>query len=1265
MRKVLRFASQTAANRLLTSAVLLLSSTLGWAQPTVLAGRTQDGATYRTYALGTALSNVFAQAPRILATANSPAGSGADWAFTAGSAASPLYSFNWRPNVNSPQIPGYNQVIDPTVYSGSARYNNGGGQDGRLPAVTSGRYYTYNITLRNNSGNYNIDQFMAVLETAYNPVNITDVTRNPATPAYGQGVTVTATTDAAPDAAEYLYLRYSTDAFATSTVVPMTGSGATRTAAIPGQTNTTAVAYYVFSSPNAPSATGTAAVTPANADLLTLTLNNNNKANYSYATSPTLCGAYTINPTGGGLPNFTTFSAAFSALITNGIACGVTFTVKDGVTFSDQNLNLNAIAGASGSARVVFQRENLTGPAASRPKVQPVTAFGAGGTADAIIKLNGSDFITFDGIDVVENTANSAATGNNPAMEYGYALFRAAPTDGCQSNIIRNCAITLNKANGNLTYGIWSANTDLGGGAVTTTSTAGANSTNEFDGLTIANAFYGIYLNGTVVGFPDTDNKVGTTLGNSIANIGGKGSTNVHGIRCEIQNNLRIENNTVTIPTGSTGSSILRGISTGTTTPAGITGDLLITSNTITINTASTGTIRGIDQSGTSAIGNVSITTNRVLNSAVTGATGTVTWIEDASSNATTAQTVTITGNQVTGNATATSGVVNGIFRSGIRSSATTVSSNQVLNNVNSAASEFDGIQVAGASASATPITVSSNSVSGNQLTGAGGQLFCLSVNNGTITASSNTLTNNTIPNTTGTAVAEVNGYYSSGTGTVPSETVTDNTITGLGIGGGSTATTHAVRGLYFNGGATTGSLQTVLRNVVGALSIAGSGSGAVTGMVLAKGGKAGTSIARNKVYDLSAGGAGGTATGIAQTGGGTFTYANNLLGDFRAPAADAANAVVGLSLTGGNAANVYFNTVYLNAGSTGATFGTSGVLLGATTPVADLRNNVVANLSTPAGVGVTAALRRSGTNATNSNFAAVTNNNLYWAGSTPSPTNVLFTDGTATAQDLPAYKALLAPRETNSFTENPPFLSTDGTLADFLHLKTYYGTQIESGGQPIAGISDDYDGTARNATTPDLGADEGTFRLGPPLPVELSAFEAVRQGDAAALTWATATERNNRGFGVQVSTDGRTYRELAFVAGAGSSSAAHRYAYTDREANKAGLRYYRLRQTDADGTVSYSPVRPVAFAEGAVAGAAPQPFSSEFTLTLRAPLAQANVLLTLADATGRVVLSRRLDVPAGASQLPVGGLAALPAGLYVVQLVLAGQPVRLKVLKE
>ena len=191
------------------------------------------------------------------------------------------------------------------------------------------------------------------------------------------------------------------------------------------------------------------------------------------------------------------------------------------------------------------------------------------------------------------------------------------------------------------------------------------------------------------------------------------------------------------------------------------------------------------------------------------------------------------------------------------------------------------------------------------------------------------------------------------------------------------------------------------------------------------------------------------------------------------------------------------------------------------------------------------------------------------------------------------------------------------------------------------------------------------------PLPVELSAFTATREGGEAVLAWATASERNSRGFEVQGSIDGRGYRVLGFVASATPTSTARReYAFRDREAGKTSLRYYRLRQLDVDGTASFSPVRTVRFGGESgmelVLTAAPNPFRERLLLTVTLPEAAA-AELRLTDAAGRVLRTQRLEnLPAGTSELELPGGAKLASGVYFVQLAVPGQLTRhLRVLKD
>jgi pullulanase-type alpha-1,6-glucosidase len=109
------------------------------------------------------------------------------------------------------------------------------------------------------------------------PVNIPTVSRLPVAPTSTDPVVVTATTDATPPAEQALWLRYAiNNNWGASTVVKMTGSGASYSATIPAQSDGTQVSYYVFSSGDVASIAG------GDADLMTITFNTNSGSNYSY-----------------------------------------------------------------------------------------------------------------------------------------------------------------------------------------------------------------------------------------------------------------------------------------------------------------------------------------------------------------------------------------------------------------------------------------------------------------------------------------------------------------------------------------------------------------------------------------------------------------------------------------------------------------------------------------------------------------------------------------------------------------------------------------------------------------------------------------------------------------------------------------------------------------------------------------------------------------------------------------------------------------------
>jgi len=92
------------------------------------------------------------------------------------------------------------------------------------------------------------------------------------------------------------------------------------------------------------------------------------------------------------------------------------------------------------------------------------------------------------------------------------------------------------------------------------------------------------------------------------------------------------------------------------------------------------------------------------------------------------------------------------------------------------------------------------------------------------------------------------------------------------------------------------------------------------------------------------------------------------------------------------------------------------------------------------------------------------------------------------------------------------------------------------------------------------------------PLPITLVDFTAKPENGLVRLDWVTASEHENAFFTVERSVDGITFDYVLDVPGAINSNVP--LSYTDLDlAPHQGLSYYRLRQTDTDGSTTASPM--------------------------------------------------------------------------------------------
>jgi len=148
------------------------------------------------------------------------------------------------------------------------------------------------------------------------------------------------------------------------------------------------------------------------------------------------------------------------------------------------------------------------------------------------------------------------------------------------------------------------------------------------------------------------------------------------------------------------------------------------------------------------------------------------------------------------------------------------------------------------------------------------------------------------------------------------------------------------------------------------------------------------------------------------------------------------------------------------------------------------------------------------------------------------------------------------------------------------------------------------------------------------PLPVELLYFSGETKKGFNRLTWATASEINNRGFDLERSDDAVNFEKIGFVEGAGMSSEFHAYSYDDYRM-KNSLQYYRLRQVDFDGKSTYSKL--VALwnknAEPLdILSVFPQPSKSSVSILFNK--AAGTISIKIFDTNGKTVLTEQRSSP-------------------------------------
>lgn len=117
---------------------------------------------------------------------------------------------------------------------------------------------------------------------------------------------------------------------------------------------------------------------------------------------------------------------------------------------------------------------------------------------------------------------------------------------------------------------------------------------------------------------------------------------------------------------------------------------------------------------------------------------------------------------------------------------------------------------------------------------------------------------------------------------------------------------------------------------------------------------------------------------------------------------------------------------------------------------------------------------------------------------------------------------------------------------------------------------------TGSSAQDPSFAVDDITVTNISPLPVELVSFYGETYNEFNLLRWTTLSETNSKYFIIEKSYDGITFYTLDTLAAMTNSNQINQYNYYDYFQDYeiyTTQHYYRLKQTDLDGSVKYSEI--------------------------------------------------------------------------------------------
>jgi hypothetical protein len=170
----------------------------------------------------------------------------------------------------------------------------------------------------------------------------------------------------------------------------------------------------------------------------------------------------------------------------------------------------------------------------------------------------------------------------------------------------------------------------------------------------------------------------------------------------------------------------------------------------------------------------------------------------------------------------------------------------------------------------------------------------------------------------------------------------------------------------------------------------------------------------------------------------------------------------------------------------------------------------------------------------------------------------------------------------------------------------------------------------------------------GAPLPISLLYFDAKYNGEFVDLKWATMSETQNDYFEVEKTTDGINFESVCKQNGAGNNNGLIEYYDLDKNITY-GKSYYRLKQVDFNGKMSYSQLKVVDVLE--TDNEYLNVFQNNGIVRIYCQTKQPiNTHINFFNLAGQLVKSERLNFVSGTNSQYIS-ISELPSGIYLLNI--------------